>query len=209
MRYDPIRILLSLPAVVVALTLHELAHAWVADKLGDPTPRQQGRLTLNPIAHVDWIGLIFFAVFGFGWAKPVQTNRLFLRNKKNAQTMVSIAGPLANLAIAFVFTPIFLLCYKTMGTTTLGNSVISIMQNIVWLNIVFFFLNILPIPPLDGYHILKEKLFFKNPNFFLKYEQYSLFVLIALVLLNVFSLVISLPSQAVFQLLIRLFGPII
>jgi len=99
---DVIGILLRLPAVFLAISFHEYAHALAAFRLGDPTPRNMGRLTLDPLVHVDWIGLALFAVFGFGWAKPVRVNPSNFKNKKWGDVLVSLAGPTANLFLAAV-----------------------------------------------------------------------------------------------------------
>src|SRR6056297_2015937 len=97
---DPRQILLSIPAVFLAIIFHELAHAITADKLGDPTPRSYGRLTLNPLAHLDLFGLIAFLLIGFGWAKPVPINPNYFKDPKKGNILVSISGPLANIFIA-------------------------------------------------------------------------------------------------------------
>ena len=94
--------LYSIPAIFIGFTLHEFSHAYVADKLGDPTPRNHGRLTLNPMVHIDWVGFILILVAGFGWARPVQTNPRNYKNYKKGRILVAIAGPLANLVLAFI-----------------------------------------------------------------------------------------------------------
>lgn len=101
-RLDLINILYSLPAVFLAFSVHEFAHAFTAYRMGDHTPRFQGRLTLDPLAHVDWIGLIMFLIFGFGWARPVQVNPSNFKNRKWGDILVSLAGPISNLILAFI-----------------------------------------------------------------------------------------------------------
>src|SRR5690554_4737079 len=105
----PMEIVLSLPAVFLAMSFHEFAHAWTAYKLGDDTPKNYGRITLDPLVHIDWLGLILFTLFGYGWAKPVQVNPSKFRNKKLGDILVALSGPVANLLLAVVATIISVL----------------------------------------------------------------------------------------------------
>lgn len=202
-----IDILYSLPAVFLAFSFHEYAHALVAYRMGDPTPKLQGRLTLDPLVHVDWIGLIMFAVFGFGWAKPVQVNPSNFRNRKKGDILVSLAGPIANLILGFLTLLIIHLLrgffphpstYGKMG----GSMVVifSILYKIVSLNIVFAFLNLVPIPPFDGYKVIKTLFFRGNIKFFWVLEKYSMIILFAMILLNLFSYIISIPTMYTYAL---------
>ncbi len=152
----------QLPFLIIALilgfTLHEFAHAYVADKFGDPTPRQQGRLTLNPMEHLDPLGTIMILLFGFGWARPVQINRYHFKNPRVAELCVTIAGPIANLIIAFVGMVIWQIGLQTGLIRSLSytgmNFTYDLFQTVISLNILLFVFNLLPLPPLDGYHIL-------------------------------------------------------
>ncbi|WP_169719395.1 site-2 protease family protein [Desulfovirgula thermocuniculi] len=138
-----------LPAVVLGLTFHELAHGWVADSLGDPTPRYHGRLTVNPLAHVDVIGLILLFVAGFGWAKPVPVNPYNFRgNMRRGMVLVSLAGPAANLVLALVGAVLL-----GLGGWALPYGY-EILTAIIRINIVLAVFNLLPVPPLDGSKIL-------------------------------------------------------
>src|SRR5690606_21143274 len=163
-RLNLIDILYSLPAIFLAFSFHEFAHAFVAYRMGDSTPKLQGRLTLDPLAHVDWIGLIMFALFGFGWAKPVQVNPTNFRNRKWGDVLVSIAGPVANILLAFLALLIIQISssfYSFNSNLNNGMAILlSILYKIVSLNIVFAFLNLIPVPPFDGYKIVKN-LFFR------------------------------------------------
>ena len=172
--------------LVVCITIHEWAHAWVADKLGDPLPRQQGRVTLDPRSHIDPIGtlliplVMIFASPGFaiiGWGKPVQISLPYRETKKRDDILITIAGPLSNLSIAFICSLSFGLFYRFVP---LGESALLLLYQIVSLNAVLFLFNLLPIPPLDGSHILKNMVNMKDETF-LKFSKYGFFILIILI----------------------------
>lgn len=136
--------LLKLLAIVPAFTLHELGHALTADRLGDPTPRWQGRITLNPLKHVDWIGLLLLLTVGFGWAKPVEVNARNFRDPRWGMFLVTIAGPAANLLLALA---------GAIGYF-LGGGQLVFWAVFVQINIILFVFNLLPVPPLDGSHLM-------------------------------------------------------
>ena len=172
--------------LVVCITIHEWAHAWVADKLGDPLPRQQGRVTLDPRSHIDPVGtlliplIMIFASPGFaiiGWGKPVQISLPNRETQKRDDILITIAGPLSNLSIAFICSLSFGLFYRFVP---LGESALLLLYQIVSLNAVLFLFNLLPIPPLDGSHILKNMVNMKDETF-LKFSKYGFFILIILI----------------------------
>ncbi|HCW03652.1 MAG TPA: site-2 protease family protein [Clostridium sp.] len=205
--------LLILPALLIGFTVHEYAHAYMADKLGDKTPRFQGRLTFNPLAHIDPMGFFMILFVGFGWAKPVQTNRSAYRNYYKDDLKVSIAGPLSNLATAVIVTPIFLL-FQKYGQGLIPNMKLSlvlfaIMQFIIIYNIMLCIFNLLPIPPLDGFHILEDLYPSKFAEFRYKIQQYQLFILIIFVVTPLFDYIVIGPSYKIFNLLIRLWSLLI
>ena len=178
--------------LVVCITIHEWAHAWVADKLGDPLPRQQGRVTLDPRSHIDPIGtlliplIMIFASPGFaiiGWGKPVQISLPNRKTKKRDDILITIAGPLSNLSIAFICSLSFGLFYRFVP---LGESALLLLYQIVSLNAVLFLFNLLPIPPLDGSHILKNMVNMKDETF-LKFSKYGFFILIILINIPLFQ----------------------
>lgn len=138
--------LYAAPGLLAAMVLHELAHAYVATYLGDPTPKYQGRLTLNPLAHVDWIGLIMLVVIKFGWAKPVQVNPYNFRNPRQGMMWVALAGPVTNVLIAYV-------CLSLLRQVPDG-AAYQVLYYAVIYNVYFAVFNILPIPPLDGSRVL-------------------------------------------------------
>jgi Zn-dependent protease len=200
MYIDWIEKLLSLPAVFLAISFHEFAHALVAYGLGDPTPKNQGRLTLDPLAHVDWIGLIMFVLFRFGWAKPVQVNPSNFKNRRWGDIWVSLAGPIANLLLAIlslVILVIVQLFVPNMGIMW------DIVNYVIQLNILFAILNLVPIPPFDGYHIIKGLFYRKNIKFFWQYERYSILILFAFILLGIFDFIVGYPATYLYSRLMH------
>ena len=172
----PYEIATLIPAVVIALTFHEYAHAVVAYKLGDPTAKYSGRLTLNPVSHVDPIGMLMLFFAGFGWAKPVPVNPYNLRDPKRDMVLVSLAGPMSNLILAVLFSFLFRIFY-IFGSQAL----IDVVYKIIWINIVLAVFNMLPIPPLDGSKILAGIV--PGDNSWLNYlEQYGFIILAILIL---------------------------
>ncbi|KAB2333026.1 site-2 protease family protein [Bacillus mesophilum] len=142
--------------LMIAFTVHEFAHAYTAYKFGDPTAKNQGRVTLNPIQHLDPIGTILILIAGFGWARPVPVNRYHFKNPKLAGITVSIAGPLSNLLMAILA---FIIFYGLGGLGVLPSTplfVIEFLDTFINLNLVLFVFNLLPLPPLDGYRIIED-----------------------------------------------------
>ena len=176
-------ILLSVPAVLIALTFHEFAHAYAADKLGDYTPRSQGRLNLNPMSHIDWFGIIMLVVAGFGWGKPVQINPRNFSNPKMsrsaAEAIVAIAGPIMNFFIAFIFTIIFfvLLAFAPNFLMALQGAVYVIILNIIIINISLGVFNLIPVPPLDGSKVLMHFLPYNAKQWF-ENNQYTFYIVL-------------------------------
>ncbi|NLO81583.1 MAG: site-2 protease family protein [Clostridiales bacterium] len=203
MRINIIEILLSLPAVFLAIAFHEFAHAYSAYRLGDPTPKNMGRLTLDPLAHVDWLGFIMFALFGFGWAKPVQVNPSNFRDRRLGNIIVSLAGPAANMLLSIL--TLLVLTLVQLFVDDLG-ILWNIVVRIIHLNILFAILNLIPIPPFDGYHILRELFYRKNVRFFWQYERYGLFVLLIFIFLGLFDIIVGVPANQIYNRLMQLQG---
>ncbi len=146
--------------LLVAFTVHEFAHAYVAYKFGDDTAKRQGRLTLNPIAHLDPFGTILIFLAGFGWARPVPVNRFHFKKPRLAGILVSVAGPLSNLVVAAFALLIYIILIR-VGVfaaipETFGKGFETFFNLFVRLNIVLFIFNLLPFPPLDGYRIIED-----------------------------------------------------
>lgn len=175
---DPGVLLPRILAILVAVTVHECAHAWVADRLGDPTPRLRGRLSLNPLVHLDVVGTLLLLVAGFGWAKPVEVNPLRFADRRRGMMQVAAAGPLANVTLAFVVGYFFRLGLEE-SAVWLAHPAITI----IYINVVLAVFNLLPVPPLDGSRILAGLL---PPAQVLTYERlapYGPVVLLVLVMM--------------------------
>lgn len=178
-----------LPGIIFGLTLHEYAHARVADMLGDKTARYQGRLTLNPIPHLDPLGTILLFIAGFGWAKPVPVNPLNLKgDKKKGMLLISLAGPLTNVFLVIIGMLLLILGYKYFP----GNTIyFQIVQSAIWINAILAALNILPVPPLDGSKILAGILPNTFARYIYKFETYGSLILLGLILFGYLSLIIT------------------
>ena len=199
MREWLIEFLLSLPAILIALSVHECAHAWAAYKLGDPTAKYFGRLTINPLKHLDPLGVLCMIVARFGWARPVPVNSRNLKNPKRDMVLVSLAGPAANIVLAFIgllvlrILQVFLL--PALSPVSLGSfgtgAIVMLLEFLVlfcMLNAGLAIFNLLPIPPLDGSHllalILPSRIYFK----YVQYERYISFALVLLLVFNVLDI---------------------
>jgi len=195
-----LNLILTLPAVLIAITFHEFAHAYAADKLGDDTPRRQGRLNLNPLSHLDPIGTIMLIFAGFGWGKPVEINpRNFDRkiSMSKAEAIVSIAGPLMNFILAIVFTVIYYSIVKFAPgfvITQLGSIITTLIYMTILINIGLGVFNLIPLPPLDGSKVLKHFLPYNAKQWF---ENYSQYFYIAFILLWVTGLAGSIISPLI------------
>lgn len=187
--------LIMLPAILFSLSMHEFAHALAADKQGDMTPRLQGRLTLNPAAHIDWMGLVMLLFAGFGWARPVRVNPNNYRNRKYGDLIVSLAGPMMNLLLAFIFSAVYSAIAVFMPWVS--PYVMMIFGSFVTINCVLFAFNLIPLPPLDGFSILRPLLRRINWNLPSTLERYGSILLIVLLISGVTSGLISLVNQLV------------
>jgi len=161
------RLAISTPIFLLAIVLHELAHGWVAYRLGDDTAKRAGRLTLSPIAHLDLVGSIMFVLssrwgFGFGWAKPVPVMIERLRNPRRDEILVTLAGPLANLLQAVVWAVLLRLALRMTGG--LGPALVIFCYLGISINLLLAVFNLLPIPPLDGSHVALRLLGFDDPH---------------------------------------------
>ena len=187
-----IMIIASIPALIIAAAGHEYAHAKAADLLGDPTPRLMGRLTMNPFVHLDFIGSLALIIGGFGWAKPVVVNPTNFKDPRTDDMIVSIAGPIANLVMAFIGY-VVMRCLE--AANLLGNdSLYLVLFLIVVYNINFAILNLMPVPPLDGSHILMNFLPLKWQIHVARFSMVSLLILIV-ILNSPIALHIFVPLQ--------------
>lgn len=174
------------PAILISLTFHEFGHAYAAYKMGDPTARNLGRMTLNPLAHIDLIGFILLIFCGFGWAKPVPVNPRNYRNFKKGEIVVSLAGVTMNLFLALVGAMVIYTIFAVYGYEAITNqtiiTILTMLYYFVNLNCGLIVFNLIPIPPLDGSHVLIT-LCGKNmpPQLLLNLQRYGSYILIALV----------------------------
>jgi len=176
--------LYRIPVVIIAFTLHEFMHAYTADRFGDPTPRSNGRLTLNPIVHIDWIGFILILIAGFGWAKPVPTIPRNYTNYKKGRIMVSLAGPLTNLVLAFIGLFILHFSYNAISQSLI---LLKFLNVFVVINVVLFAFNLLPVPPLDGATLVEMALSPSKLEAYRKIRSYGIMILIGLSFLGILS----------------------
>ncbi|KAA0244456.1 MAG: site-2 protease family protein [Candidatus Brocadia sp. AMX2] len=178
-------LLISIPAILYALTIHEYFHGWTANKFGDPTARLQGRLTLNPLAHIDILGALCFVFAHFGWGKPVPVNPYNFRNPRRDNMIVSFAGPASNFVSAFLFGVIFQLL---RNTPFIPMNVSAIFYNLlisgIIINLSLAFFNMIPLFPLDGSHILEGLLPYPMAQKYKEIERYSPFILLGLIILG-------------------------
>ena len=193
-----IAMILSLPAILIAITFHEYAHAFVADKLGDDTPRKQGRLTLNPLKHIDLYGMALLLFVGFGWGKPVETNpNNFKRtiSLKKGNALVSLAGPVMNFILAILFS-IILALYLRFGfifvmTNPVGNTLALIIRYTIIINVGLGVFNLIPLPPLDGSKILVALLPEKARAWYINNERWLYIVFLVIWITPIASMIIS------------------
>ena len=206
-RIELLVIILKIPAILTAFTAQGYAKALVADKLGDKTPRFQGRLTLNPAAHIELFGFIMILIAGFGWTKPLNTNlSAYKRGYKDA-IKVSIAAPLANLLVGFVGTILYVAIYKFLPNILSDDTIFFILINmvnlIVVVNVSLFVFNLLPIPGLAGFEVFRDlwpKTFYKVSD---KIYQYQFLILIAIIFIGgtilYFTLIINISRRVIYR----------
>ena len=188
-------------SVLVALVLHELAHAYVSYKLGDPTPKAQGRLTLNPAAHLDLFGTICLFFFGFGWAKPVSINYNYYKNVKQGTTLVSLAGPFMNFIIAIIAG----ICLRIVIPT--GHvGFINFFNTLMSINVGLGVFNLIPFPPLDGSKVVAAVLPNHLYDKWMMIEQYGMFILMALLFTGILDPFLSGLMRFVYSVVYMMVG---
>ena len=175
------QLLVNLIAIVIALTVHEYAHAFVSYILGDKTVKQDGRLSLNPVNHLDPIGTLFIVFAGMGWAKPVQVNTLYYKDRKKGLIYTALAGPASNILLAFVSMFILKLLAHLLGVGVVYGSmglVGALLNSIIGISISLAVFNMIPIPPLDGFKVFQHILPRGYVNTMMQYQQYAALILV-------------------------------
>ena len=185
--------LLTLPGIIIGLSLHEFAHAFVSDRLGDPTPRRQRRVTINPLAHIDWIGFAALVLVGFGWGKPVEIDPRYYKHRRRDEFLVGIAGVTMNLIVAIILSIPARWMVKTFtgGVSDLTYNIYLMIFYAISINIVLMIFNLIPCPPLDGWGIITQIFRLDRYSWWYKVYQYGTWILLGLIVLNVTDMIIT------------------
>lgn len=200
-------LILMLPALLLAVTVHEVAHGFVADRLGDPTARREGRLTLNPLPHIDPLGALAFVLAGFGWAKPVPVNAGNLRHPVRDMAWVAAAGPISNFLVAFVGLIALVLVRRLLNAPFLAEPLVGMLSYVYSFNLALGIFNLIPLPPLDGGHFLPYLFPRGSWTLLHQLEQYGPFILLLLLLSGATRYVVGPAFQfvsAIYFALVRL-----
>jgi Zn-dependent protease len=197
---DPVAAAISFGVLLLSLTIHEAAHAWTADKLGDPTARALGRVSLNPLVHIDWIGTVLLPIIAMisnlpliGWAKPVPVNVGRLRHHRRDFMLVAAAGPISNLLQAVLYALMFHLLWRP-DAETVGLLALCVYRGIE-INLLLAFFNLIPVPPLDGGNVMMGLLPPRLATVFSQLRQFGFIILYALLLTGAASAFISPPTN--------------
>ena len=200
--------ILMIPGMLIGLSFHEYAHGLVAYKLGDPTPKFQGRLTVNPKAHVDPVGFIALLFIGFGWGKPVEINPYNFKKTRRDEMLVAFAGVTMNFIIAIIFSVIYKLLsvanIVNLGMHGLSGYLGLIILYIIQINVVLMIFNLLPVPPLDGFGIVTEIFDLKRKPWYYTVYNNGFFILMILLLFNITDLVLTPLVSLVMNLMLTI-----
>jgi len=192
-------LLLGVIPSLICITLHELSHGLVAYALGDDTAGKMGRLSLNPLKHLDPMGLLMMLIFHVGWAKPVPVNMYRFKNPKRGMALTAIAGPLSNIVISIVFLFIFGLFYIPFGKTQVGTYFLSMIELTAYISIGLAVFNLLPVPPLDGSKVLFSLIRDENYYKLMRYERYGSLLMFALVATGILGKPLSSLISAIYS----------
>ncbi len=195
-------ILLGVIPSLICITLHELSHGLAAYALGDDTARRAGRLTLNPIKHLDLMGMLMMLVFRFGWAKPVPVNMYRFRNPKRGMALTALAGPASNVLITFVFLLIYGALYIPLQGSAVGGYLLQMLQLTAYISLGFALFNLIPIPPLDGSKVAFSLMSDASYAKLMRYERYGGIALLLLVSTGILGRPLSAAVQGLFRTLL-------
>ena len=195
-----------LAAVLLCLTVHESCHGLAASALGDPTARREHRLSLNPLRHIDWFGLLMMFVAGFGWAKPVPVNPNYFKKPKQGMALTALAGPVSNFLLALLMLLAARIFCDVAAYSEANQRILDFLLMVALLSIGLGLFNLLPIPPLDGSKVLFAVLPDGAYNQLMRYERYGMLLLFALVFFDVGSSAFSAAIEWVFELFCRIVG---
>ncbi len=207
MNIDPLTVAISFGVLLLSLTIHEAAHAWTADKLGDPTARTLGRVSLNPLVHIDWIGTVLLPLIAMfsrlpliGWAKPVPVMIRNLRQPRRDFMIVAAAGPISNLGQALVYAAVLRLVWNPEAEAPALTA--QVLQLAVYINVLLAFFNLIPVPPLDGGNVLLGLLPPGLAAMYAQVRQYGFIILYVLMFTGAASAFIAPPTNFMMRLLI-------
>lgn len=178
---NPFAVIFFLICIVLAVTIHEFAHAYAADKLGDPTPEMQGRVTLNPLAHLDPLGSLFFLLFGFGWGKPVSYDPFNLDNPLRDGAIIAFAGPASNIILVVASTLLYWIIFFIGGDTLAANIFLIFFEVLIQVNLLLALFNLFPIYPLDGFKIVGGLLPEEKAHEWFELQRYGFIFLLLLI----------------------------
>ncbi|MCP4580453.1 MAG: site-2 protease family protein [candidate division Zixibacteria bacterium] len=202
--FDLERLILLAPAFLLAITIHEYSHGYIAFRLGDPTAKDAGRLTFNPISHLDIFGTLALLFIGFGWAKPVPVNPRNFANPRQDNLWVALAGPASNFIGAFFFGLLFRALSPLLSGFEIGQVALAMIYLAVWINLILTIFNLLPIPPLDGFHILEGLVSYENYIRLQEFARFGPMILLGLILVSSFA---RIPIfSIIFSPFLRIFG---
>lgn len=198
-----------IPVFLLALTIHEFAHGWIANRLGDPTARLQGRLTLNPVAHLDPIGTLAIVLIGFGWAKPVPVDFRYLKQPRRDMMLIAAAGPVSNLLMAVVCAFSYRMVPWAVGGPEWAWLILPVRSMIrmgVWVNVMLAVFNLLPIPPLDGSRVVSGILPVRHAISYSRLEPYGFVIIFLLFFSGIMDPVFGVAVRTVTLALFRMWG---
>ena len=204
--FDFMDMLISIPGIIIGLSFHEFAHGAASYALGDPTPKLQGRLTINPMAHMDPFGFLALMFAGFGWGVPVQIDPRYYKNRRRDEMLVALAGVTMNLLLAILFSFILRFLFSANPAWLageVGTILTEMLIQVVVINLVLMIFNLIPVPPLDGFGIVTELFNLRRYEWYWKVYEYGFPILMLLIIFDVTDLILTPGVNGIFQLLVN------